>query len=298
VKDVLVKRSLLICAAVLACLAVSATPCLAAETSVTASSTAPIVKTLTSTDVQWWMEGEPGKAIAIVSTQLEPGIKLPVRVRLPIPPGMTVAWAGEISGSSVEQDVQRDFTVGTAGGGSYAEFELSQYRIGQIDLSGVPLEADGPTISMNLEYVQSIPSSSTAVTVRLPSGATDVRIDPAPQGAPRTNTDGEALYALEPVRLKTGDSLTTSIDYVPLGAQALPEVGRVSRTEGLLFVLASLAAIAAIVLGAAILRQKRAAALGDNSAVHDEQMRGEPHQDRDRSPRPEPDSDEPFLLDD
>ena len=49
----------------------------------TASAAAPLADAGTM-DVQWWMEAEPGQAIAIVSTTIDPSVSLPVRVRLPI----------------------------------------------------------------------------------------------------------------------------------------------------------------------------------------------------------------------
>ena len=119
-------------------------------------------------DVQWWMEAEPGQVIAIVSTTIDPSVSLPARVRLPIPPGMSVDWAGEISGADVTQDVQRQFSVGQGEGAEYAEFEVSTFRAAQIDLSGIPLTPDGDRVSASLNFVQSVPSSETAFTVRLP----------------------------------------------------------------------------------------------------------------------------------
>ena len=135
-------------------------------------------------DVQWWMEAEPGQAIAIISTTIAPTVSLPVRVRLPIPPGMSVDWAGEVSGADAAQDIQRQFSVQQGKGAQYAEFEVSTYRAAQIDLSGIPLTADGNGVTASLEFVQSVPSAATAFTVRLPAGATDAKIEPARRGHP------------------------------------------------------------------------------------------------------------------
>ena len=238
----------------------------AAEVSTATASAAGNLLDAGTIDVQWWMEAEPGKAIAIVSTTIAPSVSLPVRVRLPIPPGMSVDWAGEVSGADATQDIQRQFSVGQGDGAQYAEFEVSTYRAAQIDLSGIPLTADGNGVTASLEFVQSVPSEETAFTVRLPAGATDAKIEPAPQGSPSTNQDGETLYTLPVAQPKLGESSLTQVSYrTPSGTPA-PASPAAQRSSQLIAVLVALAVAALAVLAVVVRRQRSAEALSSAPA--------------------------------
>ncbi len=249
-------------------------------------------------DVQWWMEAEPGQAIAIVSTTIGTSVNLPVRVRLPIPPGMSVDWAGEVSGADATQDVQRQFSVQQGEGAQYAEFEVTTYRAAQIDLSGVPLTPDGDRVSASLEFVQSVPSLGTAFTVRLPAGATDAKIEPAPEGSPSTNEDGETLYTLPAARPKLGESSLTQVSYLKSsGALSSPASPAAQRSSQLVAVLAALAVAALVALAVAVRRQRSAGAVTPTPDRHGEAAVRRKNQRRAEAPD-DVDSDEPFLLDD
>jgi hypothetical protein len=206
--------------------------------------------------VQWWIEAEAGQVVAIISTDLDPSTKLPVTVRLPIPPGMSVDWAGEISGGAVDTDVERQYTVQPGNGGTYAQFVLSTYRTAQTDLSGESLDTEGGRVSGSFDFVQSAPSSSTALSVRLPPGVSDVAIVPAPEGAATSNAQGEMLYSLPPRTLRLGERAAVKVSYStePSGAVSSPGVdGSTNRLIGVLSlgILATL-----IVLFVVITRQR------------------------------------------
>ncbi len=96
----------LIALAALAITAAAPSSAWAAEVPTATASVAGDLLDAGTIDVQWWMEAEPGQAIAIVSTTIDPSVSLPVRVRLPIPPGMSVDWAGEVSGADATQDIR------------------------------------------------------------------------------------------------------------------------------------------------------------------------------------------------
>lgn len=158
--------------------------------------------------------GQPGKVIVILSINLDPSIQLPARVRIPIPPGATVAWAGEVLGGDIGADPQRTYTLHDgAGGAQYAEFTLTQSRRGQVDTIAGPLTIKGTSVSAQLSFVQSVPSTSTEFAVRIPPNVSDVKIDPKPSGAPETNSSGESLYYIGAQTLPIGTNLGMSISY-------------------------------------------------------------------------------------
>jgi len=263
----------------------------------TASAAAPLVDAGTI-DVQWWMEAEPGQAIAIVSTAIDPSVSLPVRVRLPIPPGMSVDWAGEVSGADVSQDIQRQFSVQQGEGAEYAEFEVSTYRAAQIDLSGIALTPAPDRVSASLNFVQSVPSSDTAFTVRLPAGATDAKIEPAPEGSPSTNQDGETLYTLPTAQPKLGESSLTQVSYVmSSGTPSAPTSATAQRRNQLVALLVAFA-VAALVVLAVVVRRQGAGSADAAPAVRRREAADGPKTQRQADATDDVDSDEPFILDD
>ncbi len=247
-------------------------------------------------EVQWWMEAEDGQVIAIISTSIDPEAELPAVVRLPIPPGMTVDWAGEISGGDVSQDIQRQFTVKDGAKAAYAEFEVSQYRVAQIDLSGKALSQDGEAVVARLEYVQSVPSSDTAFSVRLPPGASSVKIEPAPEGAPNENSVGETLYTLPSLALEPGDSQTTVVEYSTTGAAPSPAEGGGAGLQAnqLVALLAAIAAGIGVALVVMVRRQHHAALLASEAHQDEQQHPGASTPAADPSTAEVDDSDEPF----
>jgi hypothetical protein len=158
--------------------------------------------------------GQPGKLIVIMSVNLSPDVPLPARVRIPIPPGAMVTWAGEVLGGDVSADPQRTYTLHDGvGGAQYAEFTMTQSRRGQVDTVAGPLTVKGAAVSAQLSFVQSAPSTSTEFAVRIPANASNVKIDPAPSGSPETNSTGESLYYVGTQSLPIGTKLALSISY-------------------------------------------------------------------------------------
>ena len=200
-------------------LAVTSTPGSIA-TAVPATSvidTASVPLAVGAIDVQLWLAASPGQAISIVSVQLPESVELPARVRIPIVRGSSVEWAGEISGGAVNEDIQRPFTVVEADGASYAEIVLTTYRAGQIDLSPLAMGFTDARRSAEITYVQSVESTSTNFSVRIPPSSKDVRLSPEPEGTPAQNEQGETLYSLGTRTLKLGEWVKITASYAEQG---------------------------------------------------------------------------------
>lgn len=177
---------------------------------------APLVGGQTS--VQIGPGQEPNVTVALVTVQIDSGVKLPARVRIPVPPGSTIEWAGEILGGDPNADPQRPYTLHDGqGGAQYAELTLTQSRQGQIDVNAAPLNQSGTSVSTQVTYVQSVPSTTTVISVRMPPNTSNVRLTPAPSRPPDINATGESLYVLSVPPLATGAAQAISISY-DLGA--------------------------------------------------------------------------------
>lgn len=176
-------------------------------------------------DAQIWPAQDGKVTAAIIDVNIDNKVKLPVRVRIPVPQGAVVQWAGEILGGDPSADPERTFTLHSgAGGGQYAEITLTAAHRGQIDTNGIPMTATGNKISTQVDWIQSVPSTSTIFSVRVPAGVSDIKIDPTPQGTPQVNSAGETLWVLPVATLAPGAPLTITISYnaTPTGATAPP----------------------------------------------------------------------------
>jgi hypothetical protein len=176
------------------------------------------------TDVQVWLGAEPGQVVVVVGQILDPSTELPATVRLPLPPGAQVVWAGEIleTGGGA-QDPAREYEVVPGTGGDVVEFTATESRNVQIETIAGPVERDGDQVSASVLWMQSEPASVTAMSVRMPPGAADVEITPPSGGPPDSNEIGETLYALPLQRLAPGQSSEIAVTYRDsAGAGAAP----------------------------------------------------------------------------
>lgn len=205
-------------------------------------------ETVPEMDVQIWPGGQAGQIVVIVGMTLPESTELPTTVRLPLVAGTSVSWAGEIVGTDTSQDIEREVALQQGVGGQYAEFELSESRQAQIELSGLTLTTTGSSASARVEFVQTTPGEKlTGFSARLPVGAQDVTIDPAPVGAAELNDVGEALYTLPSSRLAEGASQAVTISYSTGGAGNTSSA-QAQGSSVLLGVLAGLLVLAIVVL--------------------------------------------------
>jgi hypothetical protein len=208
------------------------------------------------TDVQLWPGAQPGQLIVIVSVTLPETTELPATVRIPVPDGMRVDWAGEIlAEGDAANDPQRGFTLGQGEGGQYAELELSESRMGQIELSGLALAVDGSVSSATLRYVQTVPTGVVSFSVRVPAGASSVIIEPAPALEPSRNATGESLYTLPSFELEPGAAQSVSVSYSS-GQATAQSTGAGGISSTLIGVLVALL-VGAVILLAVVLKRQR-----------------------------------------
>lgn len=196
---------------------------------------------------------DANSTVVLVDLVLPKSVKLPARVRLPIPPGANVMWAGEILGGSASADPERSFTTAQGRGAQYAEFTISQSHQAQIDTRGLPRAINGATVSTAIEFVQSVPSSSTSFSVRTPPGATDIQISPPTHGTPDTNAAGEHLYLMATRALALGDKVPVTVSYRTGGSAG-------SSANQTMLVLVVVVALIAVVIALVVVQRARSAA--------------------------------------
>lgn len=220
---------------------------------------APVDTSTSRFEVQFWPEGDPASSVLIVSVTLPEDTELPATVRLPLPAGATVTWAGEIIGGAIENDILRPHQFVEGVGGQSVELTLEQTLTAQYDASYLPVDVDGGDYAIALDWVQSEPSDTTDFSVRLPGTVADIEIAPTPVGSPQVNPGGERLYSLSPIPLELGDTQVLSIDY------ARPELGG-GTPDGntiLPWLLGALAVAVVVLLLAIVLNNRKSSARGD-----------------------------------
>lgn len=158
--------------------------------------------------------GNSQETAVIVKVIVPSTTVLPARVRIPIPMGARVGWAGELA-TQTGPDTELPYVTVNVDGKSFVEFTLNKSKTGQVDFSGLVLSNDGTTLSTHLDWTQSVQAQSTSFAVRLPANIHAVTISPKPSGSPERNDEGESLYSLGTKMLAVGDKQTITVSYKP-----------------------------------------------------------------------------------
>lgn len=215
--------------------------------------------------VQLWPAEENGMTAALVAIEVPDSTKLPAIVRIPVMPGTTVQWAGEILGGDPNQDPERAYTLKNGIGGTFVEFTLTKSHRAQVDSLGLPLAVKGATTSLNATWVQTVNSPKTTITVRIPAGAFQVKIKPDPAGDPTANSNGQSLYTLNANSFKIGQKQNIAVSY-----SSEPPSGLGLSMMPLLIGLGSALVVAVIVLFVVVGRQRDTGAGTDEELFEDD----------------------------
>ena len=255
----------------------------------------------TTLQVQVWPEGEAGTSIVIVGVTLPTTTQLPATVRMPLPEGAEVFWAGEIVDDTLTNDIERTFEIVQAEGGQAVEFSVEETYTVQYEATYGSIAQGSGSVEVVLDWVQSVQAKDVSFAVRLPAGVQGVVIEPEAAGPPQTNAAGESLYALMTRQIPVGESSVLSVRYNYTGDSG-------AGTNTLLVVLGVLLVIAVVVLFVAIARQSgvqntptdpgdRRTGGGDTTTTEPRTARG-PASSEEGSPEKleTPDEDESFMT--
>jgi hypothetical protein len=240
-------------------------------------------------DLQIW-PGQGGKTAIITVVEIDAKTKLPAVVRIPVMPGSNVEWAGEVLGGPAASDIERPFKLVQGQGGQFAEFTLTTSHRGQIDAIGFPLKVSSDAVSVSVEYVQSVSSPLTAISVRIPAKTSKVKISPKPQGDPVDNADGESLYSIKPRAFKPGEKETISLSY-----STIPPAEKAPGSD-LNIVLIGLGVALALAVVAMIVIVRRNRPVASDADESDDESEDDDSDDEIDDDRPfDDDEDEPDL---
>ncbi|MDZ4180358.1 MAG: hypothetical protein U1E29_14185 [Coriobacteriia bacterium] len=179
---------------------------------------APVPLDGVTLQIQLMPEAEPGTSVLIVGVDLPEGTPLPATVRLPLPEGAEVFWAGELTGLGPEDDILREFTIVEGIGGQAVEFTVEETLTVQYDALYGTMGINDGDISTTLRWLQTVPTGEVSIGVRIPPRSEQVRLDPAAPGPPISNSAGESLYTLRPVNLEPDSEFVVSVTYRRAGS--------------------------------------------------------------------------------
>lgn len=206
-------------------------------------------------DVQTWADS--GQLIVVMAVAVPEDVKLPTTVRVPVPVGATVQWAGEVLGGDLNADPARPYKIiKSPVGGQYAEFTLEQTRTAQVDADMPTLKINGDITSASFEWIQSVASPFTSFSMRVPANASDPNLSPQPSTQPETNSEGERLYSGDPLNLKPGQKQTVTFSY---STAAVSSAARAGGMDPLVLALIAALVVAVVALFVVLARQRQSA---------------------------------------
>jgi len=181
------------------------------------------VASVESFDIQVWPGGAPGQIVAIVGARIAENATRPTLVRVPVPDGAEIVWAGELTGETSATDTFVEPRTFETEYGRVAELTVTVSSEVQVEYIAGPIASTGAGMKAQLAWVQSVPSTYTVVSMRLPAGVTSVEMTPEPVGTPQVNEAGEQLYSSAPLSLAVGEKLPITAVYGSGPADTTPD---------------------------------------------------------------------------
>ncbi len=215
---------------------------------------------LPTVQVELWPYKQQGLASVIVLGQLPKTASLPATVTLPLIPGSTITWSGEINTADASGDTTLQAVTIAAGGGKAVSVRATKSRLVQYEAVIGRTDVQGDTYRTTMDWFQTVPTGAVTFSSRVPIDAINVVITPALAGDPQTNTEvKQMLYTLEPAQLKPGQHRPFSVVYQLPGGSATGKAAGDGSNAGLAGVVLVLGAVAIFAIGAWAVSRNRAA---------------------------------------
>ncbi|HEY3374387.1 MAG TPA: hypothetical protein VGK02_04910 [Candidatus Aquicultor sp.] len=158
-----------------------------------------------------WPEYQTGQVSLLETVVYPQTTPLPIEVKIAMPEGATVNWAGEMLGQ-VSQDIQAQPTVVHKGTYDEVTFALTKSRTGQVETTWSALQINGNDRALNFIWTQQYPANQTIFEFREPSQASDIKMMP-PAATVNTSSDGSKFYETAPINLPVGKTQTYRVTY-------------------------------------------------------------------------------------
>lgn len=162
--------------------------------------------------VSLWPEYDDNQVLFMEGVELPASTPLPAEVKVAIPKGASVIWAGEIMGGDASQDIQATHKVNPKDSYDEVVFTLTKSRKAQVEAKWVALTVNGQERTLTLDWIQRYPAEQTTFVFRVPTQASDIKMSP-PEGRATSQGQPQEFRETEPMRLEIGQKQAFTITY-------------------------------------------------------------------------------------
>lgn len=183
------------------------------------------------------------------------GTPLPIPVKVDIPKGAQVAWAGEVFGGEVTKDIAANYKLTPRKDYDEVSFTLNKARSAQVEANWHAVKTKGAESVIAFPWVQRYPAEFVNFGFKSPTLDSVVKMTP-PWKDSNIDRDKLRFYVTGPLRLPAGKKLDVKISYTGKGGAGQAGQG---ASGGLAnsAILILVVLIAAAAIGATIFTQVR-----------------------------------------
>lgn len=162
--------------------------------------------------IQVWPEYNDNQVLLMESVKYPADTPLPIEVKMAIPKGAKVTWAGELLGGDASQDIQATPKITPKDDYDEVAFTLTKARAAQVEAGWSGLTIKDQDRSLTLKWVQRYESKTTEFGLKAPSQSTEVNMSPAPAKQGKSQ-DGLQGYFTAPQSLAVGQAQDFVVSY-------------------------------------------------------------------------------------
>ena len=162
--------------------------------------------------ISLWPEYDDNQILFLQGIRFPANTPLPIEVKMAVPKGMTVVWAGELLGGEASGDIQAMHKTNPKDDYDEVVFTLTKSRIGQLEAQWAGLKVDGKAREINLEWVQRYEAQLLTFDLRVPTQTSDLEMSP-PASTPGGSTKGQEFVSVAPMKLAVGQKQNFTIKY-------------------------------------------------------------------------------------
>lgn len=163
--------------------------------------------------VQLWPEQQDGSTLLLESAEYPARMKLPQVVKMALPKGALVQWAGEIfKGNDPSKDIGAKYKINPKKDYDEIVFTLTKTRAAQVEATLTGLKRVGAKRTLAFTWLQAYPAGTVDFAFKTPKGATGPFMTPSIAYQDK-DADGLSFYGTGPMLLKVGQKQEVGISY-------------------------------------------------------------------------------------